>query len=76
MDKTTANALAEGLTDAAGFLAGALAGTLLGRWLGFDFLHEPGYGTNVLIGILLVGLGGGSGIRLARAWRARRAGKP
>ena len=67
MDKTTSNALAEGPTDAAGFLAGALAGTLLGRWLGFDFLHEPGYGTNVLVGILLVGLGGGSGIRLARA---------
>ena len=76
MDKATSNALAEGLTDAAGFLTGALAGTMLGRLFGFDFLHEPGYGTNVLIGILLVGLGGGLGIKIARAWRARRADKP
>ena len=75
MDKATSNALAEGLTDAAGFLAGALVGSLLGSWLGFDFL-QPGYGTNALIGILLVGLGGGLGIKLARAWRARRADKP
>ena len=76
MDKATSNALAEGLTDAAGFLAGALAGTVLGRLFGFDFLHEPGYGTNVLIGIVLVGLGGGLGVKLARAWRALRNQKP
>ena len=76
MDKATSNALAEGLTDAAGFLAGALAGTVLGRLFGFDFLHEPGYGTNVLIGIALVSVGGGLGLHAARRWRERRSSKP
>ena len=73
----TARALNEGLVDAIGFVAGALVGWLLGRWLGFDFMNEPGYNTPAIIGIALVGLGGGLGVgasrRLAARWAARRA---
>ena len=76
MDKATSNALAVGLTDAAGFLVGALAGALLGRLLGFDFLNQPGYGISVLIGIALVSVGGGLGLQAARRWRERRSSKP
>jgi predicted lipid-binding transport protein (Tim44 family) len=66
--------LAEGLSDAIGFFVGALVAALLARLIGFDFL-EPGYGVRVLIGLLMVGLGGGLGLQLARRWRARRQDK-
>lgn len=72
MDKRTSAALASGLTDAAGFLLGTSAGALLALQLGFDFLNRPGYDTNVLIGIVMVGLGGGLGVKLARTWYAKK----
>ena len=63
--------LLEGLADAIGFIGGAL----LGYWLGLAFglnIFDPGY-TNASIGaILLVGLGGGIGLQLARRWRLSR----
>ena len=63
--------LLEGLADAIGFIGGAL----LGYWLGLAFglnIFDPGY-TNASIGaILLVGLGGGIGLQLARRWRQSR----
>jgi hypothetical protein len=65
-------ALAEGLTDALGFFVGALAAALLARAIGFDFL-QPGYGLTVIIGLLMVGLGGGAGVQVARRIRARLA---
>jgi hypothetical protein len=60
---------AEGLTDAAGFMGGAMLGFGLGRWLGLDFF-AAGYSNSAIGGILLVGLGGGLGVQLARGWRA------
>lgn len=63
--------LIEGLSDAVGFVGGALLGFWAGRLLGMD-VFAPGYGTASLIGIVLVGLGGGLGLQLARRWRAAR----
>jgi hypothetical protein len=62
--------LAEGLTDAVGFLAGGLLGFAIGRFLGWDITQGMDGGS--LGGILLCGLGGGAGVQLARRWRARR----
>ena len=67
--------LFEGLSDAAGFVVGALLGFGLGQWLGLD-LFAPGYGVASMGGILLVGLGGGSGLQLARHWRNRIPTQP
>jgi len=63
--------LAEGLTDAIGFVAGALAGFAIGRMLGLD-MFAAGYTGSSIAGILLAGLGGGAGVTLARRWRASR----
>ena len=64
--------LLEGLSDAIGFVGGALLGFWIGRWLGLD-IFAPGYGTASVGAIVLVGLGGGVGLQLARRWRARQA---
>ncbi len=60
--------LAEGLSDAVGFVGGALAAFWLARLAGFD-LMTPGYGNESLVAIVAVGLGGGLGLQLARRWR-------
>ncbi|WP_293603811.1 hypothetical protein [Polaromonas sp. UBA4122] len=64
----------EGLSDAIGFLGGALLGFWVGRLLGLDISAE-GYGHSALGGIVLVGLGGGLGLQLARRWRRAQAQK-
>jgi len=64
--------LLEGLSDSIGFLGGALLGYWIGRLLGLDIFAE-GYGNSAIGGIVLVGLGGGLGLQLARRWRARRS---
>lgn len=61
----------DGLADAAGFVVGALLGFGVGRLLGFDVFAE-GYGFGTIVGIALVGLGGGAGVQLSRAWRTSR----
>lgn len=66
--------LMEGVSDAVGFVGGALAGFWLGLLLGFDIFAE-GYGNASIGGILLVGLGGGLGLQLARRWRHGREQK-
>jgi hypothetical protein len=66
--------LTEGLSDAIGFVGGALLGFWLGRLLGLD-IFAPGYGNASIGGILLVGLGGGGGLQLARRWQKRNANK-
>ena len=63
--------LVEGLSDAIGFLGGALLGFWAGHLLGFD-IFEAGYGNGAIAGIVLVGLGGGLGLQLARRWRKRQ----
>ena len=64
----------EGLSDAVGFVGGALLGFWIGRLLGLD-IFAPGYGNNSMGAILLVGLGSGLGVKLARTWRAAQAAK-
>ena len=66
--------LIEGLSDAFGFIGGALLGYWIGLLLGLDIFAE-GYGNASIFGILLVGLGGGLGLKLARGWRRSRAEK-
>ena len=66
--------LIEGLADAIGFVGGALAGYGLGLMLGFDVFAE-GYGNASIVGIVLVGVGGGLGLQLARGWHARQKDK-
>jgi len=68
-------ALLEGLSDAVGFVGGALLGFWLGRVLGFD-IFAAGYTNASIAGIVMVGLGGGLGLQLARRWRRSRAEQP
>ena len=63
--------LIEGLSDAVGFVGGALLGFWAGHLLGLD-IFEAGYGNGAIAGIVLVGLGGGLGLQLARRWRNRQ----
>ena len=65
---------AVGLSDAIGFLGGSLAGYWIGKLLGMD-IFAPGYGTASTVAILLVGLGGGLGLQLARRWQRSRSDK-
>ncbi|MFM1766348.1 MAG: hypothetical protein RIU71_2111 [Pseudomonadota bacterium] len=65
------NLLAEGLSDAVGFVGGALLGFWIGRLVGWD-VFASGYGIDSIGGILLVGLGGGIGLQLAKRWQASR----
>ncbi|MCJ0762086.1 hypothetical protein [Variovorax terrae] len=66
--------LIEGLSDAIGFVGGALAGYGLGLLFGLN-IFSPGYSNGTVAGIVLVGLGGGAGLQLARRWRRGRAAR-
>ena len=66
--------LIEGLTDAAGFLAGAFFGWWLASLLGLEAATE-GYSISRVVGMALVILGGGLGLRLARRWRSAQQQK-
>ena len=66
--------LLEGLSDAIGFVGGALLGFWIGRLLGLD-IFAAGYTNASIGGIVLVGLGGGGGVQLARRWRSRQRRK-
>ena len=67
----TRNLWVEGISDAVGFVGGALLGFWTCRLIGWD-VFASGYGTDSIGGILLVGLGGGIGLQLARRWQANR----
>ena len=60
--------LLDGLTDAVGFLCGALSGYGIGLLAGLNIMGD-GYGNWAIFGIVLVGLGGGFGLQMARTWR-------
>ncbi len=60
--------LIEGFSDAVGFVGGALGGYWLGQFLGWEMFGE-GYSGASIGAIVLVGLGGGLGLQLARALR-------
>ena len=66
------NLLAEGLSDAVGFVGGALLGFWAGQLLGWN-IFAAGYGNDSIGGIVLVGLGGGLGLQAARRWQAKQA---
>lgn len=59
----------EGVSDAIGFVGGALLGFWAGQLLGWS-IFASGYTNASIGGIVLVGLGGGAGLQLARRWRA------
>ena len=65
------NLLLEGISDALGFIGGALVGFWVGRLLGWN-IFAAGYGNESIGGIILVGLGGGLGLQLARRWQANQ----
>ncbi|MGQ0709222.1 MAG: hypothetical protein ACT4NV_05670 [Rhodoferax sp.] len=69
-----ASALTEGVSDAIGFVGGALLGFWAGQLLGWN-IFAPGYSAASIGGIVLVGLGGGLGLQLARRWRAAQNDK-
>jgi hypothetical protein len=62
--------LKEGLSDALGFIGGALLGYWAGHLLGLN-IFDPGYSNSSIVGIVLVGVGGGLGLQIARRWRNR-----
>ena len=64
--------LLEGISDAIGFTGGSLLGFWAGNLLGLD-VFAPGYDTASIGAIVLVGLGGGIGLQLARRWRMHQA---
>ena len=66
--------LLEGVSDAVCFMLGALGGYVLGQAVGIDIFAD-GYGASGIVGILMVGLGGGAGLHLARIWRGRQSSK-
>ncbi len=68
MTQETRKLLLEGVSDAVGFVGGALVAFWLGRLFGFD-IFASGYGNSAIIGIVMVGIGGGLGLQLARRWR-------
>jgi len=64
--------LIEGISDAVGFVGGAL----LGYWAAVTLVGDPmqaGYDGASIFGIVLIGLGGGIGLHLARRWRRTSA---
>ena len=68
------NLLVDGLSDAIGFVGGALLGFWAGKLVGWD-IFASGYGTDSIGGIVLVGMGGGLGLQLARRWQAAQLAK-
>ena len=67
----TRAALVEGVSDAVGFVLGGLIGFAAGQLLGWN-IFEAGYGPRAIAAIALCGIGGGIGLRSARAWRLSR----
>ncbi len=67
--------LIEGLSDAVCFVVGALLGAGIGSLLGLN-IFDAGYSNSSIFGIVLVGLGGGLGLQLARRWRNRQKAEP
>ena len=63
--------LIEGLSDAIGFVGGAILGFWIGRLLGLS-IFDAGYSDSNIFGIVLIGLGGGLGLQVARRWRNRQ----
>lgn len=72
---STSQLLVLGVGQAISFVGGALLGRWIGLLLGFDALAE-GYTNQVMVGIVLIAIGGGGGVQLARALYKRKYGDP
>ena len=66
--------LMDGLADAVGFVGGSLMAFWLGRLLGLN-IFDAGYSNSTIFGIVLIGLGGGFGLQVARRVRATHRAK-
>ena len=69
--KPRVNFMAVGISDAIGFVIGCLTGYGLGQLIGLD-VFARGYDNSSIGGIVLVGLGGGLGLQMARRWQQGR----
>jgi membrane protein YqaA with SNARE-associated domain len=69
--KPSVNFMAVGIFDAIGFVIGCLTGYGLGQLIGMD-VFARGYDNSSMGGIVLVGLGGGLGLQMARRWQQGR----
>jgi len=69
--KPRVNFMAVGISDAIGFVIGCLTGYGLGQLIGLD-VFARGYDNSSMGGIVLVGLGGGLGLQMARRWQQGR----
>ncbi len=63
--------LMDGLADAVGFVGGSFLAFWLGRLLGLN-IFDAGYSNSTIFGIVLVGLGGGLGLQIARRVRTQQ----
>lgn len=68
---TARDALVEGVSDAVGFVLGGMLGFGLGQLVGWN-IFDQSWGPGTIAGIALCGIGGGLGLRVARAWRQSR----
>ena len=66
--------LADGFADAVGFIGGSLISVWLGRLFGFD-IFDAGYSNTTIAGIVMVGIGGGLGLQIARRVRGQQKAK-
>ena len=66
--------LADGFADAVGFIGGSLISFWLGRLFGFD-IFDAGYSNATIAGIVMVGIGGGLGLQIARRVRGQQKAK-
>ena len=66
--------LLDGLADAVGFVGGSLLAFWLGRLFGLN-IFDAGYNNSTIFAIVLVGLGGGLGLQMARRVRAAQRAK-
>lgn len=72
----TGQLLVLGIAQAVGFFVGAMLGRWIGLMLGWDAFGPGGYTGTAMAGIVLVGLGGGGGVHLARRWYIGKYGNP
>ncbi len=66
--------LMDGLADAVGFVGGSLLAFWLARLLGLN-IFEAGYSNSTIFAIVLLGLGGGLGLQIARRVRSAQREK-
>ncbi len=64
----------DGLADAVGFIGGSLMAFWFGHLLGLN-IFDAGYSNSTIFAIVMVGIGGGLGLQVARRVRATQRAK-